>query len=191
MSAKFDNIYKKHHTYFVVNLKYRSWKTSLLCFHLDHIHFLICQSTNCRWLVLNVASFTGEVYTLTPGRPHTVSRKTGDIILANDQSVSRRHAYLEVLSPMSVSYSIGYMLGKCQRICIIIHFDSFQKGVSVWDESSKYGTFVNDGIPNDRKIPAGSKETITEGAKVRFGLQEMNIWTSVFFNFVSIWLFNC
>lgn len=95
---------------------------------------------------------SGEVYNITPGRVHTVSRKNGDIILANDQSVSRKHAYLEVRSPIT-------------------------EGVSVWDDSSKYGTFVNDGIINDRKLPADFRATITEGAKVRFGLQDMNIWT--------------
>jgi pSer/pThr/pTyr-binding forkhead associated (FHA) protein len=40
--------------------------------------------------------FTGEVYYLLVGKSHVVGRRDGDITLADDQSVSRRHAVITV-----------------------------------------------------------------------------------------------
>lgn len=91
-----------------------------------------------------------SVYELTPGKTHTVSRKVGDIVLANDVSVSRKHAFLAVKCPIT-------------------------DGVSLWDESSKYGTFVNKGIDDSKRIEKNLKVTIKDGGLVRFGLQN-NVW---------------
>lgn len=99
-----------------------------------------------------LVSSTGQVsYNITPGKVHTVSRKVGDIILANDQSVSRKHAFLEVKYPVT-------------------------DGIYVWDDNSKYGSFVNDGIKSNVKLEKEKKYTLREGDTVRFGLQD-NIWT--------------
>lgn len=40
--------------------------------------------------------FTEKLYGLTPGKQHVVSRKDGDLLLLDDQSISRKHAQLFV-----------------------------------------------------------------------------------------------
>ncbi|KAK3932244.1 Nibrin [Frankliniella fusca] len=97
-----------------------------------------------------VSSNGQESYNVTPGRVHTVSRKVGDIILANDQSVSRKHAFLEVKYPIT-------------------------DGIYIWDESSKYGSFIDDGIESNSRLVLHKKYTLKEGGTVRFGLQQ-NTW---------------
>lgn len=41
--------------------------------------------------------FTGELYYMIVGKSHVVGRKDGDLILTDDQSVSRRHAVITVV----------------------------------------------------------------------------------------------
>lgn len=63
-------------------------------------------------------------------------------------------------------------------LCIVqvfIIFDLLQDGVLLWDDSSKYGTYVNEGIDKGTKLDKDAKVTIKDGCRVRFGLQE-NIW---------------
>lgn len=104
---------------------------------------MTCSILSAMW---GLVSPNGDVYTLTHGRVHTVNRKVGDIVLPADGSVSRRHASLEVKSPAT-------------------------DGVYVWDESSKFGTFVNEGIDSTTKLQSGVKATLKDGDRVRFGLQ--------------------
>lgn len=40
--------------------------------------------------------FTEKLYGLTPGKQHVVSRKDGNLLLPDDQSISRKHAQLFV-----------------------------------------------------------------------------------------------
>lgn len=48
-------------------------------------------------LILTLHSFTGELYYLIGGKSHVVGRKDADLILSDDQSVSRRHAVITVV----------------------------------------------------------------------------------------------
>jgi hypothetical protein len=48
-------------------------------------------------LIVALCSFTGELYYLIAGKSHVVGRKDGDLILSDDQSVSRRHAVISVV----------------------------------------------------------------------------------------------
>lgn len=64
---------------------------------------------------LQPAESGGESFFLLPGQKYVVGRKNCEILLSNDQSISREHAHLTVT----------------------------EQGISL-KESSKYGTFVND-----------------------------------------------
>jgi hypothetical protein len=48
-------------------------------------------------LIAALYSFTGELYCLIAGKSHVVGRKDGDLILSDDQSISRRHAVFNVV----------------------------------------------------------------------------------------------
>jgi hypothetical protein len=48
-------------------------------------------------LIVALCSFTGELYYLIAGKSHVVGRKDADLILSDDQSVSRRHAVITVV----------------------------------------------------------------------------------------------
>jgi len=48
-------------------------------------------------LIVSLCSFTGELYYLIGGKSHVVGRKDGDLILSDDQSVSRQHAVITVV----------------------------------------------------------------------------------------------
>lgn len=51
-------------------------------------------------LLVALCSFTGELYYLIAEKSHVVGRKDGDLILSDDQSVSRRHAVITVVHSM-------------------------------------------------------------------------------------------
>jgi len=61
-----------------------------------HVFVCVCVKEMCI-LILALCSFTGELYYLTAGKSHVVGRKDGDLILLDDQSVSRQHAVITVV----------------------------------------------------------------------------------------------
>lgn len=61
-----------------------------------HVCVLVCVWEIHNYKHFPVCYFTGGQYYLLVGKSHVVSRRDGDIILADDQSVSRRHAVITV-----------------------------------------------------------------------------------------------
>ncbi|XP_021929811.1 nibrin [Zootermopsis nevadensis] len=107
---------------------------------------------------IHVAQDRGGQYYLLVGKSHVVSRRDGDIILADDQSVSRRHAVI------TVEHNIKD-LGDPSKLPV----------VSLTDTGSKYGTFVNDRIEASVRLAKDSTEVLRSGDRIRFGLQ-WNEW---------------
>ncbi|KND01503.1 uncharacterized protein SPPG_09105 [Spizellomyces punctatus DAOM BR117] len=105
------------------------------------------------WLLVgNTESCKEFSIWLQPGRSYTVGRKDSDIVLGSDKSVSRTHAVLSVSPPLDVDK--------------LVHLDA-RTQVSVKDDASKFGTFLNGGA----KRICGT-EDIKEGDVVRFGVNE-------------------
>ncbi|KAJ9581977.1 hypothetical protein L9F63_003667 [Diploptera punctata] len=100
----------------------------------------------------------GTDYYLLTGKEHVVGRKGGDLVLADDQSVSRKHAVI------AVQYDVTSLGNPDIRPVVILT-----------DCSSKYGIFVNDGIERKVKMSNGSNKVLNEGDIIRFGLQ-WNVW---------------
>uniref|UniRef100_A0A8B9KHD2 Nibrin n=1 Tax=Astyanax mexicanus TaxID=7994 RepID=A0A8B9KHD2_ASTMX len=82
---------------------------------------------------------------LLPGKEYVVGRKNCDILLANDQSISRVHAQLTM-----------------NLMCFV--FMLFVQTVTLKD-SSKYGTFVN-----DEQLTTNSTKTVHDGDRLTFGV---------------------
>ncbi|XP_069674393.1 nibrin isoform X2 [Periplaneta americana] len=87
-----------------------------------------------------------------------VSRRDGDLILADDQSISRSHAVITVENDVK-------HLGNPSILPV----------VTLADLGSKYGTFINDGIEGSCRIAKDSKQILKPGDRIRFGLQ-WNEW---------------
>lgn len=100
----------------------------------------------------------GTDYYLLAGKEHLVSRRDGDLVLADDQSVSRKHAIISVQHDVS-------SLGDPGKLPVVI----------LTDCSSKYGIFINDGIEKSVKMANGSNQVLQNGDRIRFGLQ-WNVW---------------
>ncbi|XP_051861225.1 nibrin [Drosophila albomicans] len=82
---------------------------------------------------------------------YTVGRLSTDLILSEDLSISRTHV----------------------RLCLPIA-DS-KKPLSVIDLGSKYGTYINNDIPLNKKMPAKILTPLQVGDNIRFGALK-NIW---------------
>ncbi|KAG8224049.1 hypothetical protein J437_LFUL001126 [Ladona fulva] len=92
-------------------------------------------------LLLTCPNREGSSHRLTADKPHIVSRITGDVILAEDQSVSRKHAVIKERG------------------------DSCQ--VTVTDLGSKYGTYINEST----KLEANKPHELKDGDIIKFGCQ--------------------
>lgn len=82
-----------------------------------------------------------RLYVLTNKPEYTVGRDNADLLVANDQSISREHAKIQ-----------------CLATCI-----------KVVDTKSKYGVFVNDGIQTTTAIAKNKPVRLAVGDTVRFG----------------------
>ncbi|XP_039286331.1 nibrin isoform X2 [Nilaparvata lugens] len=98
------------------------------------------------WLL---KSEQGPFFHVTAKTEHTVGRKNGSLTLSDDQSISRLHAkfYLASDNPNS------------------------DAGIILIDAGSKYGTYVNGGIEESKKIAPNENKVLKHTDKVRFGLQ--------------------
>ncbi|BFF98846.1 nibrin [Drosophila madeirensis] len=92
-----------------------------------------------------------EKFVLLPNKPvYTVGRLQTDLILLEDLSISRTHARL--------------------------HLPRERDGVlQIEDKGSKYGTFLNNDIARNKKMPPNTLTPLPVGFKVRFG-GSRNIW---------------
>ncbi|XP_063241810.1 nibrin [Bacillus rossius redtenbacheri] len=101
----------------------------------------------------------GEEHYLTTNKVYTVSRKSlGDIVLANDESVSRVHARLEVVFDKE-------HVSDPARLPEVFLIEC----------KSKYGTYVNKGISTGSRLPEEARLQLKNGDRVRFGIQH-NEW---------------
>ncbi|XP_054451461.1 nibrin isoform X2 [Pteronotus mesoamericanus] len=101
------------------------------------------------WKLLPDAGPAREPYRLLTGVEYVVGRKNCDILIENDQSVSRSHATLITGFPTTG-------LSQTHQIAILTIKDN-----------SKYGTFVN-----DEKIQNGLPQTLQTGDRITFGVFE-------------------
>lgn len=88
-----------------------------------------------------VSFFVGKVYFLKPTKQIHVVGRNGDLILANDNSISRQH---------------------CR---ITVENDS----IYLEDLNSKYGTFVNENIDSLQRIEVGKKILVKNDDRIMFG----------------------
>ncbi|XP_024422290.1 nibrin isoform X2 [Desmodus rotundus] len=101
------------------------------------------------WKLLPEAGPAREPYRLLTGVEYVVGRKNCDILIENDQSISRRHATLTTgFSATGLSHT--------HQITILTIKDN-----------SKYGTFVN-----EEKMQNGLSRTLQTGDRVTFGVFE-------------------
>lgn len=126
-----------------------------------------------------------EVYTFIGGRKYTVGRKLADIALANDTSVSRNHAEIEVDHPRANLVSLQtFHVFFSLRVDVIRWFwvqenPSLRPTLNVTDVGSKFGTYVCQGCDNDlRQCNMRETESLVGGDKIRFGRQwnEFRYW---------------
>ncbi|KAG7470009.1 hypothetical protein MATL_G00134790 [Megalops atlanticus] len=93
---------------------------------------------------LNPVEAGGETYYLLPGETYVVGRKNCEVLLQNDQSISRVHAHLTVSSPNGSQNEPTTLTLK---------------------DSSKYGTFVN-----GERLANEAPKVLRSGDRVTFGV---------------------
>ncbi|KAJ8291025.1 hypothetical protein GJAV_G00020540 [Gymnothorax javanicus] len=93
---------------------------------------------------LNSVEAGGETYYLLPGKQYIVGRKNCEILLQNDQSISRVHAHLAICAQNS---------------------NQNEPAAFTVTDSSKYGTFVN-----EERLANGAPKTLHSGDKIAFGV---------------------
>ncbi|RZF32424.1 hypothetical protein LSTR_LSTR001888 [Laodelphax striatellus] len=98
------------------------------------------------WLL---KSEQGIFFHVAANKEHTVGRKNGSLTLSDDQSISRLHAKFHLVSDAPNS----------------------DAGIILIDQGSKYGTYVNEGIGENRKINANENTVLKHSDSIRFGLQ--------------------
>ncbi|XP_035236770.1 nibrin [Anguilla anguilla] len=93
---------------------------------------------------LNPVEVGGESYYLLPGKEYVVGRKNCEVLLQNDQSISRVHAHLTV-SPQNINQK--------QPVELTVK------------DSSKYGTFVN-----EERLSNAISKVLRSGDRLTFGV---------------------
>uniref|UniRef100_A0A1B6KN53 FHA domain-containing protein n=1 Tax=Graphocephala atropunctata TaxID=36148 RepID=A0A1B6KN53_9HEMI len=101
------------------------------------------------WLLRNDQK--GLIYRVVSGKQHVVSRKDGDLLLVEDQSISRKHAQL------------------------FVDDENQNEGIVLKDLESKYGTFIIVGDGELTQLSPNQQITLKCGDSVRFGIQ-WNSW---------------
>ncbi|XP_053520686.1 nibrin isoform X2 [Artibeus jamaicensis] len=101
------------------------------------------------WKLLSDAGPTRESYRLLTGVEYVVGRKNCDILIENDQSISRSHAILTA------------------RFSATCQSQTPQIAILTIKDKSKYGTFVN-----EEKMQSGLSQTLLTGDRVTFGVFE-------------------
>jgi nijmegen breakage syndrome protein 1 len=91
--------------------------------------------------------FLGKVFFLKPDKQIYVIGRIADLILDNDNSISRQHSQITVENDK----------------------------IYIEDLGSKYGTFINEKINTVQKIEAKKKIPLTDNDRILFGRLE-NIW---------------
>ncbi|XP_049812811.1 nibrin [Schistocerca nitens] len=107
------------------------------------------------WILSNSK---GDRYYLLTGRQHTVGRKDTDLLLREDQSISRKHAILNVEHKSE-------------------NWANPQKPpvVKLIEAGAKYGTSVIPQGGEKQALPADSTFILKDGDQIQFGLQ-WNLW---------------
>nr|CAD7576578.1 unnamed protein product [Timema californicum] len=104
-------------------------------------------------------SAKGEEYILLTNKEHIVSRKeSGNLVLGNDDSISRTHAKIKV------SHNIKNLNDPTELPAVILV-----------DCGSKYGTFLQDNV----KLAANTEVALKDGSVIKFGVQ-WNVWTGIY-----------
>nr|CAD7589704.1 unnamed protein product [Timema genevievae] len=113
---------------------------------------------NTTSVLANYATEAGEEYILLTNKEHIVSRKeSGNLVLDNDDSISRTHAKIKV------SHDIKNLNDPTELPTVILV-----------DCGSKYGTFLQDNV----KLAANNEVALKDGSVIKFGVQ-WNVWTSL------------
>ncbi|XP_050431939.1 nibrin [Adelges cooleyi] len=101
---------------------------------------------------------TGKCYNLLSKKKHVVARWgfDGDLEIANDLSVSRRHAEITLLKKS---------INGNNNLC-----------VEVIDLNSKFGTFINEDIDRNIPVDSGKPVILNLNDRIRFGRMK-SIWT--------------
>ena len=92
----------------------------------------VCVSDICKLIVV-LYSLTGELYYLIVGKSHVVGRKDGDLVLSDDQSISRRHAVITVVHSIKdlvrniIRQKEFFFCRKCQLSGLFIVFSTSVK----------------------------------------------------------------
>ncbi|XP_042235734.1 nibrin-like [Homarus americanus] len=105
------------------------------------------------WTLEGNAALPNKVHYLHCGSTLLVSRKEGHIYLQGDISISRQHASIFIMHPPT-------NLKNMQAL----------PKVMLNDLGAKYGSFVNDGIQRDEKLPDRATTELVNGDTVRFGM---------------------
>ncbi|XP_076039781.1 nibrin [Oratosquilla oratoria] len=110
------------------------------------------------WVLENNPKLPGVTHYLLCGEDILVSRRTGHIVIEKDASISRKHASLK----------ISHNISNLKHPNVI-------PTVTLKELGAKYGTFVNSGIQENKKLPDGSEVLLNNGDEIRFGML-WNTW---------------
>ncbi|XP_071519144.1 uncharacterized protein nbs [Panulirus ornatus] len=114
------------------------------------------------WTLEGNPNVPDKKHYLPCGSSLIVSRREGHILLQGDNSISRQHAAI----------FINHSPANLKNV-------QAQPQVMLTELRAKYGTFLNDGIQNDKKIQENSRVELKNGDVVRFGMLT-NTWRLVY-----------
>lgn len=114
------------------------------------------------WTLEGNPNIPDKKHYLPCGSSLIVSRREGHILLQGDNSISRQHAAI----------FINHSPANLKNV-------QAQPQVMLTELRAKYGTFLNDGIQNDKKIQENSRVELKNGDVVRFGMLT-NTWRLVY-----------
>lgn len=110
------------------------------------------------WLLTNIA--TGNVLiVINEKAKYAVGRVGADLVITDDSSISRTHAFLHITQ----NNTVGNENHKLMEL------------LELEDAGSKYGTFLNDGIEKNAGVPKQERIPLSEGDRIRFGVLK-SIW---------------
>uniref|UniRef100_A0A034WIX1 Nibrin n=1 Tax=Bactrocera dorsalis TaxID=27457 RepID=A0A034WIX1_BACDO len=110
------------------------------------------------WLLTNVSSGNALIV-INEKSKYAVGRVGADLVICDDSSISRTHAFLHITQNMTID-------NEDHKSMELLELE---------DAGSKYGTFHNNGIEKNVGVPKQKRIPLSEGDRIRFGVLK-SIW---------------